>query len=596
MADRKAKTSKVSEEPEEIVELDKDERWQARLEEARARREIALREKASAPRKKQRRKPWEEEPGDDPDDFEIKPIIQKKPADEKTLDLADRLEAARKAKEVEAKASPPKVVEAPKPEVTPEPEPEPEPAPPVPPKVKAKSKLKPKVVPEFKSKARNFDDIIPPGKAPTVAPAPMPKKPRRGGGLVIEGAPDVIDLAKRYGSTLKPPVNVTQPFDTVPREVVTTPPPEPMIMAPARMRSRRPFGLGLAVLAFSLIPLSQVAPPLEKGPAQPPSPFFALPPALGLTTSMVWPVQRTQSGEWVPGAAPVGLGLPSGVEASPFAGAGSPLGLGPLAVEDGSGTTVSPVSELPGTDPVAPTLSEAPAPDAPGEPLVVPTPKPRPEAPIEETEAPPVIEESSGIESSTVVDRSVGRSGPELLDVAAPDARPRPTPAAAAPVPPANPLRVTILVPSAADLGEAEGIASDTQARGHDLARVLEVDLSISSSNVRYFHAEDRAEAARLAEAYGAEIKDFTWFRPTPERGTTEIWLSGSGNTRPSRPVDVRSGNEVPDLPPRTITLIRKKPTLLERILTGAQDEIEIVLPDPSAILEGTQTGSSGGN
>ena len=41
MADRRAKTSKVSENPKEVVELDKDERWQARLEEARARREVS---------------------------------------------------------------------------------------------------------------------------------------------------------------------------------------------------------------------------------------------------------------------------------------------------------------------------------------------------------------------------------------------------------------------------------------------------------------------------------------------------------------------------------------------------------------------------
>ena len=54
MADRKATKTGVPEDPREIVELDKDERWQARLEEARARREIALREKAANPKKKQR--------------------------------------------------------------------------------------------------------------------------------------------------------------------------------------------------------------------------------------------------------------------------------------------------------------------------------------------------------------------------------------------------------------------------------------------------------------------------------------------------------------------------------------------------------------
>lgn len=593
MADRKAKTTKISEDPKEVVELDKDERWQARLEEARARREVALREKAAAPRKKQRRKPWEEEPGDDPDDFEIKPIIQDKPESEKDVDLADRLEAAKAAK--------PKPVPEPVPEIEPEiaqePEPEPEPEP------------TPRVVPQFRSKARSFDEIMPPDEAPTVAPAPLPKrKKRRENKLVAPGAPDVIDLAQRYASTLKPPVNVTEPFDTVPREVVSTPPPGPMVMPVRRARTRRPFGLGLIVLAFSLVPLAQMAPPLEKGPEQPASPYFGLPPALGLTTSMVWPVAPTQSGEWLAPPPPAALGAVPRFEASPLKDVGPIIGLVPglgaapeAAMSGGLNWSLG-ASPLP-LPPLAP-LVAAPAPDAPGEPLEVPVPRPRPIAPELESEAPltpapaptPLTEPVTGPNNGTVVERSQPPRGPELTEIAAPDARPRP--AAPTPVaPPASPLKVTILVPAASDPAAAEEIAQDTQARGHELTRIQQVNLSISEPNVRYFYDEDRAEAERLAKAYGAEVKDFTWFKPAPERGTTEIWLSGSGGRAPApRAPEVRTVEEVPQAPPRTITVIRKEPTFLERLLTGADTEIEIIVPNPSAILNDAQGAGAGQN
>ena len=42
-------------------------------------------------------------------------------------------------------------------------------------------------------------------------------------------------------------------------------------------------------------------------------------------------------------------------------------------------------------------------------------------------------------------------------------------------------------------------------------------------------HGRDRGEAARLADAYDARLRDFTSFRPTPKDGTVEIWLSGNG-------------------------------------------------------------------
>ena len=257
MADRSVKPGDP-ETPRDIVELDKDDRWQARLAEARARREVALAEKAAGNTPKRRLKPWEEEPGQDPDEVKIEPMIQERPPGDDRLDFADRLEVMREGDDDSAEPKP--SAEKPTPVqvkpfdeiIPPEPDPEPEavPAP------------------------------APRTRAPTVTPsgvkAPPPvRKTRADAEIVAPDAPDVIDLAQRYASTLKPPVNVTKPFDTVPPPepqdpfvpiVDPQPSPQPMPLSLAR-RSRRPFGLSIFVLAFSLLPLAETAPPLEKGPA-----------------------------------------------------------------------------------------------------------------------------------------------------------------------------------------------------------------------------------------------------------------------------------------------------------------------------------------
>ncbi|PYE84099.1 hypothetical protein [Pseudoroseicyclus aestuarii] len=48
-------------------------------------------------------------------------------------------------------------------------------------------------------------------------------------------------------------------------------------------------------------------------------------------------------------------------------------------------------------------------------------------------------------------------------------------------------------------------------------------------SEVRYFHSGDAARAEGLAQALGAVARDFSSYRPAPERGVVEIWLAGSG-------------------------------------------------------------------
>ena len=72
---------------------------------------------------------------------------------------------------------------------------------------------------------------------------------------------------------------------------------------------------------------------------------------------------------------------------------------------------------------------------------------------------------------------------------------------------------------------------------GFTVADARRVRLSISRSNVRYFHPEDATAAGRLAEEIGAAARDFTSYRPSPPGGTIEVWLAGrSAGTRQSGP------------------------------------------------------------
>ena len=48
----------------------------------------------------------------------------------------------------------------------------------------------------------------------------------------------------------------------------------------------------------------------------------------------------------------------------------------------------------------------------------------------------------------------------------------------------------------------------------------------VAKSEVRYFHQEDASAAARLAEIIGAEIRDFSTYRPVPPPGRLEVWLA----------------------------------------------------------------------
>lgn len=490
--------------PKEVFELDKDERWQARLDEARARREIALREKAAGKPQKPRPKPWEIEGASLEKPPRIEPIVQERGDDK--FDFADRLETIREAKEA---ARPP------------------EPAP-----------LKPVPDPEKTPPAA----ADPPSRKP-VRRAPAPEvRARPQPSLILPGAPDVADLAARYAATLdktappdpemskrdrdapEPPKRSAElvALPTARRsEEVGEPRLQERLSRAERRRGVRPLGMAFGLLALAALPLTTEAPPLEKGPGMPVIDALRIQPALGVTWSLYERPFQTRAGDWRPGPAPSALGPVTFAPLPPplldsVALPPEPDLRGPGGVEwRGPEPVVR--SGVPGLAPViAPQDGLPVVPDAPN-PLAVPGGEPV------ET----VVPEPSG-----------GISAPPRPATLQDEPGEAPPPPAARPatetVVESDPLRVTILAPARVDRALAETIASGVQNDGHELVRVRDVDFSISERNVRYFHESDRASAARMAERYDAELRDFTWFRPQPVEGTAELWLAGragSGNT-----------------------------------------------------------------
>ncbi|MGL4279763.1 MAG: hypothetical protein ACRCS0_05310, partial [Albidovulum sp.] len=128
----------------------------------------------------------------------------------------------------------------------------------------------------------------------------------------------------------------------------------------------------------------------------------------------------------------------------------------------------------------------------------------------------------------------VSYSLPEAVD---PGAGPGDTPLAAqgTPLPVALPAPTgdfTLIVHAPETLTEAEiATAADAfEAAGFGAITPKTVDVTIRETNVRFYAAEDKEVAARLAEALGARLRDFTDFSPKPPEGTVEVWLAGRGN------------------------------------------------------------------
>jgi len=528
--------------PKEVFELDKDERWQARLDEARARREVALREKAAGKPQKPRPKPWEVDGSSVEKPPVIDPVMQERGDDK--FDFADRLETIREAKAEKQKSEPAPEPPRMTPRVTPVPEPTP-----APPTIEAQTPEPP----PFVKKA-----------APEARARPQPS-------LILPGAPDVADLAARYAATLDTPAPLTTREPTPPEnapeperktaELVALPTakqsepvvePERPLSRADRRRGIRPLGMAVGLLGFAALPLTTEAPELEIGPEMPLVDVFRIQPALGVTWSLAEVPVLTTSVTWRPTGAPAAL---DPVLNPSSATAQTAIATLPLAETTLTGSLVW--SEI---APHAVTTPNAlPVPDVAVEPVSANADAPEPPSALPDvgdgSNATLPVETVAPTPRDTVPSLPEGGAGAPprpatLQDNATPPAPPPPPANRLVPsetVVEADPLRVTILAPARVERALREDIAARIQSEGHELVRVRDIEFNISTRNVRYFHDGDRAAAERLAERYNAELRDFTWFRPSPVEGTAELWLAGraptgntSGRVQPAAPSDQR--------------------------------------------------------
>jgi hypothetical protein len=102
-----------------------------------------------------------------------------------------------------------------------------------------------------------------------------------------------------------------------------------------------------------------------------------------------------------------------------------------------------------------------------------------------------------------------------------------------------NSARISLNYPTTAARTATE-LAAALRAAGAGEANVVPVGFSVSATNIRYYHSEDRAAAEAVATLVGAtgpvETRDFTNFRPSPLPGIIEVWLSGQSAAAPPRP------------------------------------------------------------
>lgn len=558
---------------EEVFELDKDERWHARLAEARARRAIALRDKANSEEPpKARTKPWEEDGAFEP----VQPQYEQPNVSDR-LDFSDRVDTLRRTLE-------PHETETARTESEDD-NPSGDVAPPsVPEKTKAQapgSAVARKYVERLPGDFQPAKPYVPPFVPGADARASKPN-------------PDLDEdtLARINAATMLP-----EPVDE------STVAAEPVVKA-RRERHRRgvPALLLAGVCLLAILPFSTRVMPLVKGPvaySDAAAPGLAMVPALGITAPMAEFPRLTDAGEWmspfVPRAfQPVALALAplQQREVAPLpAVAAEGVGSGDLgwstmnqpSVWLSLAAPVEPHADLQPEINLAPTSITAPPTRGesvaetkaePGpEPIATPTVAGAPELAILPVHINgPEIVASGRVAELAALDVPAQIAEPEVLTDPAPSAAPISDAEnsefiAAAP----SDLRVTIFVPSAVGENAAMEISDDIVARGHEVSRINLVDLSIRQRNLRFFHETDRAEAERLAEAYGALLRDFTSFQPRPDEGTIEIWLAGRPLQQISRSAPVQKAAPAPE-PTQRIIVVKRRQSFLERLFGGHVD------------------------
>lgn len=122
-------------------------------------------------------------------------------------------------------------------------------------------------------------------------------------------------------------------------------------------------------------------------------------------------------------------------------------------------------------------------------------------------------------------------------------------------------LSVRVAVPQTAPEEDLARISAILGGAGIEIGSVDRVPYRISASHLRYFHPRDAQAAAVLAGALNLEMRDFTRFRPAPPDGMIEVFVAGDRIARatpmPPRPA---SSQRVAPRPTPQATVARRAP------------------------------------
>ncbi len=135
------------------------------------------------------------------------------------------------------------------------------------------------------------------------------------------------------------------------------------------------------------------------------------------------------------------------------------------------------------------------------------------------------------IKPATDVDTGFPEIG-EPVGLTRPRARPDPVTLSPAPATAvgSGPARIVIHYNSVnSGRLRADGLAQQLSATGIGSVELRSVGFEISRDNIRFFFPADSSVARRVGGVMtnsGATIRDFSTFRPSPRRGTIEIWLA----------------------------------------------------------------------
>ncbi|MBT8414434.1 MAG: hypothetical protein KJO30_08905 [Boseongicola sp.] len=267
----------------EVVDLNNDARWQARLAEARARRAEALKLKGLEDKPKRApRKPWEDEAN-----TALEAEKHQRALDDKGLDFHDRMNALQKVLKDNA----------PEPDATPDVAPKmrnwsPEIEGPTVDATPAVSAPSEPFVPEVDKNEPPVDSLF--DDPAFQAPEPEDHEDKEPEYVPLVALVDPLP-PRQTKQNSRPWLDAVEPEVSAPQVE-----PEVATVETKAKSGGMPFALGVGLVALVAMPFFHLLPPILRGPEAPAAPVFGLQPAFGITAAMVEFPSPTQSGEFVP--------------------------------------------------------------------------------------------------------------------------------------------------------------------------------------------------------------------------------------------------------------------------------------------------------